>query len=464
MRTFLAIMKIVTALHFICVLNVLFIQKINAMQPLSAQHRTTLSSETETEFDRSSSYVGVVECPCATHGGVDTPLFGYMFWSDIVYDVNHAVMQNGDALSIIMCPSNYHDALHSPNMTIHRSNVLIQCGAMGEPDDCIVDGAAITVGDNLNNVTIQGVEFVSQRHEFSIGKESQISLIRCRFSDTIFSGTETVRSAIVSHGELTVVNSYFSGNYGGSAVHVVQHEASFTNVQFIDNTASTHRNSASAIQVGERMSGNIANVSIIDSCFENNLGANIVLLQEGSLVLRNRGNAVVPTADGKTKCSGITTYSDTGTTCKKFQLFNVSCRDALDRCGPVVVDTIAPVDTPVKSLNDSNVSTEVISSPVQPTPTVSPAVALKNNNATDESIISPVSTPKTTVTLQPTIVSDTISENDNPSTLLDLTTNDDVVPLDITNDITIERSGCKRQHGEIWIMIILTSIITFANW
>lgn len=445
------------------VLNVLFIRKINANQPLSTQHRKTSTNETDSELDRSSQYVGVVECPCGIHGGVDTPLFGYVFWSDIVYDINHAVMQNGDPLSIIMCPANYHDALHLPNMTIQQSNVLIQCGAMGEPENCIVDGAAITVGDNLKNVTIQGVEFVSQRHEFRIGKGSQTSLIRCRFSDTIFPDSETTRSAVVSHGDLTVVNSYFSGNYGGSAVHVVQHEASFTKVQFIENTASQHRSSASAIQVGDSVNGKVANVSIIDSCFENNIGTNIVFVQEGSLVLRSRENAYLSTAHEKPQCGGITIHLGNGTTCKTFRLSNVSCSDAFDRCGPLIVDTITPVATPVPSFNTSNISAEIISSPVQSAPSDAPAVAIKNENATEGTITSPVSTPKTILTLQPT-VSDTIPDGDNPTTLLDLTTNDDIVPLDITSDITFESSGGDRLRGDMWILAIITPLITFVNW
>lgn len=425
-------------------------EKIDAIYPSSAQHRKTLTNETEAGIDRSSQYVGVVQCPCATHGGDDTPLFGYLFWRDIVHDVNHDISQNGDLLSIIMCPNNYHGELNQPNMTIQRSNVLIQCGAMGEPDGCTVEGATVAIGKNLENVTIQGVEFVSQRHEFSIGQGSRISLIRCRFSDTIFPGTETLRSAIVSHGDLTIVDSYFSGNYGGGAVHVVQQKASFMGVQFIDNTASQSKSSASAIQVGDSTKGKIANVSIIDSCFENNFGTNIVFVQEGSLVLRNRDNAVLSTSHGETNCHGITIQSGTGSECKKFQLFNISCQDAFNRRGPIVVDTVAPAATPTITFNNSNISADIAPSPIQPAP------------SPKEITLSPVSTPKKMLTLQPT-VSDSIADGESPATSLDLTINDDIVPLDITNDITFETSGYDLHRRELWLVAIFTTITTVVH-
>ena len=460
MRILLTGSKSVTALQLLFVLTgLLSIEKIGAFQPLSAQRRETSANETGTELDRPSQYIGVTECPCAIHGGDDTPLFGYIFWSDVVYDVNHAVIQKGDSLSIIMCPNNYHDALHLPNMTIQQSNILIQCGAMGLPDGCIVDGASILIADNLKNVTIHGVEFVSQRHELSIGKGSQISLLGCRFSNTIFPGAETLRSAVVSHGELTIVNSYFSGNFGGSAVHVVQNEASFTNVQFVDNTASQHKNSASAIHVGESTNEKIANISIINSCFEKNIGTNIVFVHEGSLVLRNRDNAVLATSDGKTKCHGITMQLGNGTMCKKFQLLNVSCKDAVDRCGPVVVDTIAPVPPPVPTFNNSNITAEVKSSPVHPAPTGAPAPTIKGDDTANEGTLSPVSTPKKTLTLQPTT-----ANGDKPTILLDLTGNDDIIPLDITNDITFGESGYDVQPGKIWIVTILTTLVIVVIW
>lgn len=424
-------------LLLVIVLSQLCIGTVDAIQTASAHHRTTLANETDTGVDRSPQYVGVIECPCSSHGSEDAPLFGYLRWSDIVHDINHAVTQTGEVLSIIMCPDHYHDALHLPNMTIQRSNVVIQCGAMGEADGCTVDGATITIGENLQNVTFQGVKFVSLRHEFRIGKGSQISLIRCRFSDTIFPSAETLRSAVVSHGELTVVNSYFSGNYGGGAVHVAEHKASFSNVHFVDNTASQSEISASAIQVGDRTNGRVANVSIVDSCFENNIGTNIVYVQEGSLVVRNRDNAVLSTSDGVTSCYGISVRSSNGTTCKTFHLLNVSCHDAANKR-----NSVAPSAAPVTSFNKSNGSTVISSSPVTPAPSSTPIADVKE-------------------TLSPS-TSDRNANGDDPSIFLDLTT-DDVVPLDITNDITFESSGNDLQYRKVWVVTFLTNLLALVN-
>jgi hypothetical protein len=408
------------------------------------------TNKTYVELDRRVQYVGVVECPCTTgtSGTNDQPLFGYLIWNDVVSDINNSTDSSSkDVTSIILCPTNYQDALNSPSMIIQRSNVAIQCGATGEPDGCIVDGASISIGNNLTNISLHGIEFVSQRDEFLIGEGTEVLIDRCRFSDTIFPGFETLRSAVVSYGDLEVTDSYFSGNYGGAAVLVAQQKASFKNVQFRENTASNAENSASAVQVGDVVNDKIANVSIIDCCFENNIGTNIVLVHQGSLLLRNRGNAVLANSDGNTKCHGVTMHNDTNTSCNMFRYHNTTCDDAVEKR----LHTDTPSATPITSMNVVNETNNETSSPIKP----------------------PRTTPTTTLTMQPTAAPKTTTSPGQPTTTTNLTAtidDDSIVPLGITSDINFGTSGSGPSQASIsvWMygnsMLIMSMPIIVYKW
>jgi hypothetical protein len=320
----------------------------------------TNSSSPPAHATNPSDFVGVVECPCAKDDQ-GSPLRGYLRWDDLVRDVNNLTDSGpiSDVLTFILCPNNFHDAINTPPLLIMRSNVIIQCGASGEPDGCVVSGAKVKTGDHLVNIQIIGIEFRQQRDELKIGEGTEVTLRRCRFLSTLFPGLSTVRAAVVSFGKLHVIDSFFGGNYGLGAVLVAKFTAQFERTQFCDNMACDEDRGASAIQVGDPVLGTEANVSIVDSCFENNIGKNIVLLSKDSKLSSNRGNAVLNFVGGAV-CRGVTMLTDQedDVFCDSFQYHNTSCYSLFEGGGggdssPVSGDAAAPSLAPILTENST---------------------------------------------------------------------------------------------------------------
>ena len=403
-----------------------------------------------------SSYIGVVECPCTSEvddaGGGGSPLLGYLLWDDLVRDMNNftataAAASNDDVRTFIVCPNSFHDAVDAPALVLQSSHVILQCGAAGALDGCVVTGAKIKTADSLQGISIRGMEFREQRDEFKIGVGTHVTLQNCRFMGTLFPGLGTVRAPVVSFGTLDAIDCSFRGNFGLGAVLVAQGKARLERTQFIENKASEEQTGASAIQVGDPVVGTAANVSIVDSCFENNMGKNIVLLLDGSLLSRNRGNAVLNVFGGA-DCRGVTVLRTGGEShCDSFQFHNTSC-DSFFESAAAVNTSSAPVVA---------LDTTTAPSPVLLVLTLSPLPDILTLSPVEPPAIAPAVAPPVSVPAAPSAngTSSAGDENNN--------NNDDaIVPLADNADAEGggSSSGARRSPWAVLWLVILVPTAT----
>lgn len=244
---------------------------------------------------------------------------GYTRWGDLVADVVD-INSNERSEPFVLCGMEEFDGGEDV-LEINHHNTTISCSST----ECSIEGAKVLVGSDLENIELEGLDFVSQSGEICNGDNSNLSITGCTFKNTKF-GTKELKSAVISTGYLNIKNSTFEDNVGFGAVLVSTGTATIQNCRFIRNGAAVEDRTGSAIQIGQTRK-TVAEASISDSCFDENYGGSIVLVRENATVTSNSGNAVMSdTANPKPTCLGVK-YSDTEIECDLFEHQSESCED-----------------------------------------------------------------------------------------------------------------------------------------
>ena len=276
--------------------------------------------------------MGVYPCPSVPGES------GFLDWGDLVAAIKDESAGQRNTI-FLLCPTVF---LADEPLFIRDSNIEIGCVTMY---GCVIQNATVAIADGVEDVVLAGLEFVDQSGEITVGWETHARFIACTFRDTLFPGSGVQRAAVVSAGYTLFLFCNFAGNLGQGAVFVAGGAPFFEGCQFASNRESEGMVTAAALLVCAT-DGATAQVSMRNSCFDENMGPFIVYVYNVpySQVVLNLDNAV-SNLHGGAQCAGVATfYNESLTTCDEFDFLDTTC-DAhipLGTSAPIRSPTIAP--------------------------------------------------------------------------------------------------------------------------
>ena len=283
----------------------------------------------------SPSSMGVYDCPDAPGSA------GFLYWEDLINAIEDD-SAGGLNTVFMLCPTVF--AADQP-LNIKANNIEIGCVTV---TGCNIQNATVFVGNQVDNIVLAGLEFSNQKEELMIGQGTNVRLIACTFRGALFSGMDNQRAAVVTAGRTLFLGCHFESNLGEGAVFVVGGKPFFESCRFVSNRAVNDNSGASAIALrtaNERTS----QVSIRNSCFDENQGHYIVFVKgSNSKVILNRNNAIANSL-GDATCQGI--YSAKRSSCEDFDLIDTSCSalfSSMTTNSPAIATplTISPASSP----------------------------------------------------------------------------------------------------------------------
>jgi hypothetical protein len=276
----------------------------------------------------------------------------------------------------------------SPNIRNILSGSLFQCGEDGSGTDCILEPLGTGANFPFFDVAVSGVRFVGLHFRNSQNGAMRLSdpsgsatFERCTFSDN--GGTGTASAVIVSYRtSATFINCGFERNAGRRVIYSGGSVTMDTCI-FQDNPSMSSVYIRSQTEVGL----DPARLTLSNSCFINNGGDDIILIEPGSIINDSTSGNNYGEGNTPTNCDGFFFQEDASCVA-----FNANICEATLTIAPT---TLAPT-TPVPSYAPSFAPSISPSRFPSVAPTIMPTVL-----SSDAPSVSPSAVPTATTTNMP---------------------------------------------------------------